>query len=102
MKRERKRRIRMVQRVGESFSDGGEEFKARRLCNRRRDWGRRELRMAGGGRNGEIEERSLHSAAPRAKMRRAGKAGPLRDDKFLKFREQRARGGGYTVNEASF
>src|SRR2546430_6467166 len=37
MKRERKRRRRTIQRVGESFSDGGEEFKARRLCNRSGD-----------------------------------------------------------------
>src|SRR6267154_2851401 len=37
MKRERKRRMSTIQRVGESFSDGGEECKARRLCNRSRD-----------------------------------------------------------------
>jgi len=58
--------------------------------------------MAGGGRNGEIEERSLHYAAPRARIRREEKSGAAPDDKFLEFREQGARGGRCTVKAAAF
>jgi len=37
MKRERKEKDEHDPESGESFSDGGEEFKARRLCNRSAD-----------------------------------------------------------------
>src|SRR6266436_3869740 len=83
MKRERKRRMRTIQRVGESFSDGGEEFKARRLCNRSGD---RAMEHAAGHPLKRERKRKADSEAVRRKCER------LRNDNGGALGGQRARG----------